>query len=207
MIEIVKKNFISVFETELLDEISLCKIVDFEPNSYLLHEGDNIRFIPLVISGSIKVIRNDDSGREILLYHITQGESCILTITACLNLKTSKALAITDKQTKLILVSAQQIIRWTDIYKSWRTFVMKLYYARLVELLTLVDAVAFKHIDQRIVEKLKEKSQNGIVNITHQELANELGTAREVVSRLLKQLEKDNKIAISRGKIKIIAPL
>jgi len=207
MIEIVKKNFISVFETELLDEISLCKIVDFEPNSYLLHEGDNIRFIPLVISGSIKVIRNDDSGREILLYHIAQGESCILTITACLNLKTSKALAITDKQTKLILVSAQQIIRWTDIYKSWRTFVMKLYYARLVELLTLVDAVAFKHIDQRIVEKLKEKSQNGIVNITHQELANELGTAREVVSRLLKQLEKDNKIAISRGKIKIIAPL
>ena len=203
------QQFRTFFEPALIDELLQCEIVEMKPDAVLLSEGDFIREIPLLAEGVIRVRRTDDSGREILLYHIHPGESCILSITASLNERSSGVEAITEAPSKIILVSASNIKAWMDRYKTWRTFVMRLYYSRLTELLSLVDSIAFKHIDIRLLEKLQEKSANGDgeILITHQQLANELGTAREVISRLLKQLEKDNKIVISRGKIVITGQL
>ncbi len=199
------QRFRAVFEPSLIDELLQCKTVEMKPDSLLLGEGDYIREIPLLVDGVIKVRKTDDSGKEILLYHILPGESCILSITASLNERSSSAEAITEEVSRIILVSSSKVKQWMDQYKTWRSFVMRLYYSRLTELLSLVDSIAFKHIDIRLMEKLQEKSGNnyGEIYITHQQLANELGTAREVISRLLKQLEKDNKIEISRGKIRI----
>ena len=203
MKDAIFQQFRMHFEPGLIEEIVQCNIVETATETTLLNEGDFIREIPLLVEGTIKVRKTDESGREILLYHIHPGESCILSITASLNERSSTAEAITETPSKIILISASKVRTWMDRYKTWRTFVMRLYYSRLTELLTLVDSIAFKHIDIRLMEKLQEKSADGSgeIYITHQQLANELGTAREVISRLLKQLEKENKIKILRGKI------
>lgn len=202
-------KFHEYFEPDLLKELNQCQVVDISSNTTILNTGTYIKEVPLLIEGNIKVKKTDDSGKEILLYHINAGESCILSITSTLNNKVSHADAITESDSKMILVRAAQVREWTDKYSSWRRFLMRLYYNRLAELMTLVDSIAFRHIDERLAEKLLEKadSKTGVVTITHQQLANELGTAREVISRLLKQLEKNRKITISRGKIKIIDKL
>lgn len=198
-----------LFEPELTNELSHLPILEIETNEFILKEGSFINEIPILIEGSIKVRKTDESGREIVLYHIYPGESCILSITSCLNEKLSNAEALTVKKSKLIVVNAEQVRAWMDKYKSWRQFVMKLYYQRIDEVLTLVDHIAFKQVDFRLIEKLKEKRihQGTTLEITHQQLANELGTAREVVSRLLKQLEKQGTIELDRGIIKIIGAL
>jgi CRP/FNR family transcriptional regulator len=183
--------------------------VEIEENSQLLAEGAYIKQIPLVIEGNIKVRKSDDNGKELLLYHILPGESCILSITSSLNDKKSNAEAIAYLPTKVILVSSSVLRRWMDIYPGWRKYVMQLYYERLDQLLSLVDKIAFQHLDIRLLETLKQKSihHGKDLTITHQQLADELGTAREVVTRLLKQLEIAGKIRTLRGKIEIIQPL
>ena len=203
------EDFRGIFEPDLLDEISNCKIVDVSAETIILNDGSYIKEIPLLLEGSVKVIKTDNTGKEIMLYQLNPGQSCILSITSSLNNKYSQARAVTVASSKMILATSQQVQTWMDKYLTWRRFVMKLYYERLSELLMLVDSIAFRHVDFRLIEKLKEKAgaSNSPVLITHQQLANELGTAREVVSRLLKQLEKEKKIAISRGKIIILQSL
>jgi CRP/FNR family transcriptional regulator len=200
------KAFKSIFEAELLDELYQIKSISLPANSVLLESGSYIKVIPVVISGKIKVIKKSESDKEILLYHISAAESCILSITASFNNQKSKVYALTETDAEIIAVPALKIKEWMHKYSSWRTFLMKLYNERLVELLSIVDEVAFKHIDFRLIERLKEKAENDNkeIKITHQQLADELGTAREVVSRLLKKLESQGKIKIYRGKIKII---
>ncbi len=205
----LNNQFKLIFEKELLRELEELQSTNLPPDSILLKSGSYIKVIPLVISGKIKVIKTSDSDKEILLYHIMPAESCILSITASFNGEKSKVNALTETDTEIIIVPATKIKEWMNKYSSWRTFLMKLYNERLVELLSIVDEVAFKHVDYRLIERLKEKSDNNTkeIYITHQQLADELGTAREVVSRLLKKLENEGKIEIGRGKIKIITSL
>lgn len=198
-----------LLEQNLVELIESKPFKDIPSDTLILKEQSYISEVPIVLEGRIKVRKIDESGREIILYHIDPGESCILSITSCINNKPSNAEAITEKATTIITVSASEVKDWMDAYKSWRAFVMKLYYSRLDELLSLVDNIAFKQIDFRLYEKLKtyQQSQGNEIKITHQQLAHELGTAREVVSRLLKQLEKKNLIHLERGIIKINSSL
>lgn len=194
-------------EEELTAQLLDCKLLEIPGGEQLLKEGDYIKVVPLILSGSVKVIRTDENGREILLYHINSGESCALSISAVLNADKSKALAITEDSTLALLVPADKVKEWMYLYKSWNKFVLGLYQQRFNELISLFDELAFKNIDFRLISKLKEKLENrnsGIITLTHQQLANELGTAREVVSRLLKQLEKQGYLINHRGKIEII---
>ncbi|HKK10854.1 MAG TPA: Crp/Fnr family transcriptional regulator [Bacteroidales bacterium] len=197
------------FENKLIGLIEKKPFKDLPTDTVILEEQSYIKEVPIVVEGRIKVRKMDESGREIILYHINPGESCILSITSCINNKPSNAEAITETETKIIAIAAKEVTEWMDEYKSWRAFVMKLYYSRLDELLSLVDNIAFKQIDFRLYEKLKtyQQSQGNEIKITHQQLAYELGTAREVVSRLLKQLEKKNLIHLERGVIKINSSL
>lgn len=147
-----------------------------------------------MLEGSVKLRKLDATGREIIFYHIQPGESCILSITSCLNGKESQAEAIIEKKARLIVVEADRVRLWMDNYPTWRKFVVNLYYDRMAELMTLVDLVLFKSVDTRLVQHLKENARNNELAITHQQLAGELGTAREVISRLLKQMEKEGGI-------------
>lgn len=178
----------------------------------LRHEAQRlVRYTPLVISGSIRVSRIDESGKEILLYFIRDKESCFLSITASLNNNFSyvdSLRAVIDEPTVLVSINDEQIRRWNEEYRTWRAFTAKIYNLRFGEFFSIIDNVVFKKVDEKLLAKLNELSKNSsTIRITHQELAFQIGTAREVVSRLLKTLEKDGKVELSRGKIKIIALL
>ncbi len=171
-------------------------------------ENKRVKYTPLVLKGTIKVTRIDDGGREIIMYYINAGESCFLTITASLannfgNI--NNLMAVTETPTKMISISDEQIRTWNDNYKTWRDFVAQLYNNRFIEFFSLVDAIAFKSVDERMIDKLKSLSQQkNPIEITHSELANHLGTAREVVSRLLKRLELDGRLKLGNKQINII---
>lgn len=199
-------HFKGIFEPALYEEIMGADLVEFDQNNVLLSEGAYIKQIPLLVEGQIRVRKTDDYGKEILLYHVAPGESCILSITSSLNEKKSKAEALAEVPSKVILVSSEKVRRWMDIYPSWRKFVMKLYYERLEQLLTLVDQIAFRSLDERLLENLRNKKKNAgsMLMVTHQQLADELGTAREVITRLLKHLEEQGKIKTLRGKIELL---
>ena len=195
------------FEQALLEELEQLEVVEIPPGQVVLKENEYIKVIPIVLEGSIKLRKLDPTGREIIFYHIEPGESCILSITSCLNNRESQAEAIIEKKTRMIIVEADRVRNWMDEFSSWRQFVVKLYYSRMADLMTLVDLVVFKSVDSRLIRHLKDHAVNNELEITHQQLAGELGTAREVISRLLKQMENENLISLERGKIKLIKPL
>lgn len=182
--------------------------VEIPENQQILNIGDYVKVVPLVFSGRIKVMRNDESGREILLYYINPGESCALSIAAGLNRQKSAAYAVTDSNTLLLAIPVEKLESMIKTFPRLNQFVLQLFHQRFNELIEFIDAVSFKNIDARLVEYLKKKSatsRDNFVNLTHKQIAEELGTAREVVSRLLKQLEKQGKIKNHRGKIEISA--
>jgi CRP/FNR family transcriptional regulator, anaerobic regulatory protein len=198
------------FEPELLEELNQSPTIDL-PAGAVLRQPENmrVRYTPLVLEGSIKVTRIDDeSGKEIIMYYINAGESCFLTITASLanNFGNINSLrAVTELPTKMISITDEQIRTWNDKYRSWRNFISQMYNNRFTQFFSLVDAIAFKSVDDRMVDKLKAlSSHKNPIEITHSELANHLGTAREVVSRLLKRLELDGKVKLGNKQIEII---
>ena len=202
-------NNILEFEQELMNELANFPITELEPKSIVLLENAYIKKIPILIDGVIKVRKNDESGKEIILYKIEPGESCILSLTSLLNNKYCNAEAFVESKSKVIYIPSETVKEWIKKYDSWRSYVFKLYYERFDELLELIDSIAFKQLDIRLLNKLKEHQlkQGNTIQITHQELAKEIGTAREVISRLLKQLEKREIIKLDRGIIKIKKPL
>jgi CRP/FNR family transcriptional regulator len=192
------------FESELLDEIQGQNEVILKPGTVILREKEYIKQIPLVLSGSIRLGKITEKGREIIFYHIKPGESCILSITSCLNNKGSQAIATVEEETHLIAIEAERIRKWMDLYPTFRKFVVGLYYDRLAELMTLVDEITFNSVDKRLMKFLHDNAVDDIIEITHQQLAAEIGTAREVISRLLKQMENEKSISMQRGRIKLL---
>jgi CRP/FNR family transcriptional regulator, anaerobic regulatory protein len=201
--------FINQFEPELLAELDTCPVIELPAGAILRQpETKRVKYTPLVLEGSIKVTRTDNNGKEIILYYINEGESCFLTITASLanNFGNIDSLiAITELPTKMISITDHQIRTWNDKYRSWRNFISQMYNNRFTEFFSLVDAIAFKSVDERMIDKLKLlAAQKNPIEITHLELANHLGTAREVVSRLLKRLELDGKLKLGNKLIEIL---
>ena len=196
------------FEPELLAELNNCPIVELAAGA-VLGQPDNkrVRYTPLVLDGSIKVTRLGDNGREIIMYSINPGESCFLTITASLansfgNVDSLRAVA--ERPTTFVSITDEQVRLWNDKYRSWRNFISQLYNNRFIEFFLLVDAIAFKSVDDRLVERLRSfAALKNPIDITHAELANHLGTAREVVSRLLKRLELDGKVKLGNRQIDV----
>lgn len=176
----------------------------------LVQSNSYIRSIPVVLSGSLRVIRQDEDGKEILLYYIKPGESCIMSFLAGIHDDTSKVRAIVEEDAEVLMIPIAKASEWIKVYPEWADFIFKLYHKRFEELLNVIDAVAFQKLDDRIVELLKKKSsiyQSAELNITHQQLAEELGTTREVISRILKQMEKRQMVTLLRNKIILNRPL
>ena len=170
----------------------------------MMQSNSYVRSIPVVLSGSMRVIREDDDGREVLLYYIKPGESCIMSFLAGIHEDTSKVKLVVEEDSEVLMIPVAKASEWVKIYPEWADFIFKLYHKRFEELLEVINAVAFQKLDDRIVNLLKRKAsiyQTNELNITHQQLAEELGTTREVISRLLKQMEKQQMIALSRNKI------
>ncbi len=194
----------SVIREKLLD-VGIMKT--FEPGSTILRFNAYINSIPIVFKGSIRVMRADDEGKEMLLYYINPGESCIMSFLAGMHLDTSKVKAIAEETTEVLFVPMDKVNLFIKEFPEWLDYIFKLYHKRFEELLSVVNEVAFKKLDERLLSFLQKKSeQNGDVNIliSHEQLANELGTARVVVSRLLKQMENQGLVELGRNKIKLV---
>ncbi|WP_036381687.1 Crp/Fnr family transcriptional regulator [Muricauda sp. MAR_2010_75] len=202
------ETFSTYFEQPLIDEINeVGKLVEVPAGEIIMDIGNYIRSIPLLISGAIKVLREDEDGDELLLYYLEQGETCSVTMACCMGQTQSEIRAIAETDTVIIMVPVQKMEEWMGKYKGWRNYVFESYHNRLNELLQTVDSIAFKNLDQRLVEYLKKKvevtNDNKIRN-THQEIAYDLHTSRVVISRLLKKLEKMKKVALHRSYIQVL---
>ena len=201
------KLFGAILEEELRSNSQL-KTLPAE--TVLMQSNSYIRSIPVVLSGSMRVIRQDEDGREILLYYVKPGESCIMSFLAGIHEDTSKVRLVLEEDSEILMLPIAKASEWIKVYPEWANFIFKLYHKRFEELLDVINAVAFQKLDDRIVTLLKRKASvynSNEFNTTHQQLAEELGTTREVVSRLLKQLEKQKLITLSRNKITLNAAM
>lgn len=196
------------FEEELLEEInSLGKIVDFESNDILIDLNEQIKGMPLLINGAIKILREDYNEGELLLYFLEKGDVCAMTMACCLGKKQSKIRAIAETDGQLIMIPISKMDEWLAKYPSWRKFVFESYNNRLDEMLFAIDNLAFNDMNQRVKNYLLDVAtinKGRKIIKTHQEIANELNTSRVVISRILKALENDNILKLHRNEITIL---
>ena len=208
MLEELQQNYGYLFEDELIQEINNVGTYKDIPEGFKLIEiGDYIKSMPLLVSGAIKILREDEDGDELILYFIEQGDTCAMTLSCCLGNSKSEIRAVAETDTKLIMVPIVKMEEWLGKYKSWRKFVLQSYHNRMSELLEAIDTIAFLKMDQRLFKYLKDKAMvnhNEVIHVTHQEIARDLHTSRVVISRLLKTLEIDGKIKLHRNNITVI---
>jgi CRP/FNR family transcriptional regulator len=205
--DILRKALPNLTDPKLLDRLlEKGQFSTFEPGKTLMEPGQFVKAVPLVLEGSIKIMRVDEDGKELFLYYLETGETCALSLTCCSAARPSEIKAIVEEKASLLFIPIQVHEQLVDEFKQWKDFVSTTYQHRFQEMLTVLDAVAFKRMDERlmnyIVTKMKQLKSNEL-HTTHQEIANELGTAREVISRLLKQLEKKKWIELGRNVIYI----
>lgn len=203
-------NQISEFKSspELVEKLYKYSIKkNYEAGSTILNENSNIRSIPIVTKGMMKVIRTEEDGREILLYYIKAGESCIMSFLGGLHNETSKVRAEVEEDAEILFLPMDKVSLFIKEYPQWLDYIFRLYHKRFEELLEIVNAIAFKKVDERLLNLLKKKveiTKSNTIFVTHEQLANELGTARVLVSRLLKQLEDNELVQLGRNKIIIM---
>lgn len=207
----MNKQLDQIFEKELLDEIyANSTTVTVNAGDTVLNYGQNIRQIPIVTEGSLKVLREDEEGRELLLYYVSASETCAMTFTCCMEQQTSEIKAIAEEDSELMLIPSSIMDQWIMKYPTWKSFVMRTVRARFHELLQAIDHIAFEKLDDRLVNYLKEKSKatgSTLINLSHQEIANEMASNRVVISRLLKKLENDKRVILYRHQIKLLNDL
>ncbi len=180
---------------------------EFAENEVILNENAYIKAIPIVTKGSIRVMRTDEDGRELLLYYIRSGESCIMSFLGGIHQDTSKVKAIAEEETEILFIPTDKVSLLIKEFPEWLDYIFRLYHKRFEELLAVVNDVAFKKMDERLLDYLHRKSEvssSKIIQTTHEQLANELGTARVVISRLLKALEEEGLMELGRNKITLI---
>jgi len=204
----LKNRFGAIFETELLEEIAQVGTFRSVPAEVeLMDIGQTIKGVPLMLSGAVRISREDSQGNELLLYYLEEGESCTMTFAWELGQQKSKIRAVTEMPSDLIIVPLSVMENWSDQYPSWRLFLFKSYQKRMDELLETLDSLAFEQLEKRLwnylIEKKRVTKQN-ILPITHQTIAQELHSSRVVISRLLKRLENNQKISLQRNAIELI---
>ncbi|HSQ60702.1 MAG TPA: Crp/Fnr family transcriptional regulator [Acidobacteriota bacterium] len=183
-------------------------IVRLSAGDYFLQEGDVCASFAVVLSGRMRVFKLGEGGQEITLYHVGGGEACPLNVSCILSDRPVPATARVEEDVEALVIPARTFRRWVAEYEPLQTFVFRMFTERLTEVMSLVEEVAFKKMDQRLAGYLddqfhREGEPDGVVEITHAQIASELGTAREVVSRLLKEFERLGAVELSRGRISL----
>jgi CRP/FNR family transcriptional regulator len=201
-------QFESIFEPALIKEIQEFGVLKpFKEGDIIMDYGKYIKMMPLVIRGSIKVLKKNEQGKEILLYYLSSSESCSMAYSCCLEAKKSEVKAIAEEDGELIAIPHNKLDEWLHKYPSWKNYIMRSFNERMSELLRSIESIAFHKLDDRLIAYLKEKqriSGSSLIKSSHYQIADELATSRVVVSRLLKQLENDGKILLYRNEIKLL---
>jgi len=202
--EILNKR-LPFFSKELLFEIEQNALVqEVNIHEEILREGQYIKSFPIVLEGSLRVIRHDDEGNELLLYFLNPGEACSMALTCCMGQQQSNINAIAEQDSLIIRLSVEHLDRWMQQYPEWKNYMMYAYRKRFDELLDTIDAIAFKGLDQRLELFFKARFKatgEKIFHGKHQDIAIQLNTSREVISRLLKKMEQKGLVKLSRNVI------
>ena len=198
----------SLFEPALLQEIQQFGTwQSFKENDLIMDYGKYIRMMPIIIKGTVKVLRLDENGNEILLYYLSSSESCSMAYSCCIEAKKSEVKAIAEDDVELIAIPHIKLDQWLCTYTSWKNYIMRSFNDRFIELLKSIESIAFHKLDERLIAYLKEKqrhSGSSVIKSSHYQIADELATSRVVISRLLKQLENSKKIILYRSEIKLL---
>lgn len=207
MIQELKSSYGRQFEEALINEIAqVGTFKEVQAGQKLMDIGEYIKGMPLLISGVIKVMREDPDGDELLLYYLEQGDTCSMTMSCCIGQTRSEIRAVAETDARLIMIPVRKMEEWIANYRSWRNFVFESYNNRLNELLQTIDSIAFMNMDERLANYLREKmrvNEDDIIRNTHQEIAYDLHSSRVVISRLLKKMEQMGMIELHRNYIKI----
>jgi CRP/FNR family transcriptional regulator len=204
---LLQEKFNKNLDDSLLKEINtIGKLVTFKKNDIIIDINQTLKFIPLLLSGNIKILREDLDGNELLIYFLEAGETCTMSLTCCMGTTKSKIRAVAEKDSSLIMIPVQNMQKWFHENASWRNFILESYQSRFDEMLEAIDNLAFIKMDERLLKYLINKTKlhnSKTIIVKHQDIAEDLHTSRVVISRLLKQLENQNKIKLSRNKIEI----
>jgi CRP/FNR family transcriptional regulator len=208
LIEKIKTHYGYLFEDDLINEIAAIAVYkEFEANTIIIDVDSYMVSIPLIISGAIKILREDKEGDELVLYYIEKGDTCAMTLSCCMGDTKSKIKAVAETDISLLMIPKEKMSEWLSKYKSWQEYILQSYHSRLNEFIEAVDSIAFLNMDERLYKYLKDKAMvigDDVLNVTHLQIANDLHTSRVVISRLLKALEKKEKIELNRNQIKIL---
>lgn len=202
------KKLFPQFEAELieiLEKNSIQRI--FHAGEVIMRTGQYIKSTLVVIRGRIKISRQGDDGNEFLIYYLGPGEACALSIICALQSQTSVVTAKAVEETEVIMLPVQLMDELMSKFRSWSHFVIQTYRRRFDEMLTVIDNVAFRNMDERLEFYLKRAGNNAgqvSLNLTHQQIADDLNSSREVISRLLKKMEQLGKIKLNRNSIEIL---
>jgi len=200
--------FSYLFDETVINDISnVAQLKIFKKNDIIIDIGQELSYIPLLIKGNIKVLREDNDGNELLLYVLESGDTCAMSLTCCMAKSVSKIRAVADEDATVIMIPLENMKKWFNSNDSWRSFILQSYQIRFDEMLETIDTLAFMKMDKRLFKYLIDKvklSASTDLEITHQNIAEDLNTSRVVVSRLLKQLEKEQKITLGRNKITVL---
>lgn len=194
-------------DTKLLQEIEhFVTIKHLQKENVLIDVGDTIVFIPIVLKGSVRIIRENEDGSEVFLYHLYPGQTCAMSVTCCQVFQKSMIKAIAEDDLTLAMIPVEQTADWQK-YPEWKAFVNKNYQERFAELLHVIDLIAFNNMDKQLLHYLRERCKAlhvSSLEITHQEIANELHTQREAISRLLRNMEQKGLVKLGRNYITLL---
>ncbi len=194
-------------EPELKEEIlSIGTIREVEPGEILLKSGQLITHTMLLLDGRLKIYREDEDGNEFLMYYLEPGNACAMSIMCAMNNEKSQIMAVAETEAILLAVPFEKTGAWMNKYRSWDEFILRAYRSRFEELLLTLDNVAFRSMDERLVFYLKrmKEGHGDELHISHQQIARDLNSAREVISRLLKKLEQRGAVKLSRNVIHLV---
>lgn len=207
--ELISRSFPLFSDPELQEDLmKVGRIRTYVAGEMIMDKGMRIEFIPLLVSGSLRIMRRDDDDRELLLYYLRAGETCASSLTCCMGQTVSEIEAIAEEDTTVLAIPAQYVDQWMETHPQWKAFVMRIYHDRFQELLETIDAIAFHQLDERLMRYFHERIDNQggepVVKASHQEIANDLHSSREVISRLLKQMEKNGLVRLGRNRVELI---
>jgi len=202
-----KKHFPD-FEEGLMNIIEKDAVFKtFKAGEVMMRTGQYIKSAVLVLEGRIKIYRENEEGSEFLMYYIGPGEACAVSMICALQARTSEITAIAEEDTEVLMIPIQVMDELMSEYKSWYQFVIQTYRSRFDELLIVIDNIAFRNMDERLefyLKRYSEQTGKKNIDISHQQIADDLNSSREVISRLLKKMEQQNRVKLHRNMIEMI---
>ena len=195
-------------ESDLLEQISqFSEVKEFQAGDVIVRTGQHLTSAMVVLRGAIKIYREGEEGGEFFLYYLQSGQACAMSMSCLRHQEQSQVMGMAVEDSEVLMIPMAKVNQWVREYKSWQEFVINTYRNRFEEVLEVLDNIAFRGMDERLEFFLKRESQkakSNILHVSHQSIANDLNTSREVISRLLKKMEQNNLLILQRNQIELI---